>query len=372
MFPSQRLKDTAAQHLVRNHEDRLLPQDCMDILVEEGFFGLEAYTTGCRNKFGQMVALGFEDLSLALIASMDRSARALYFDDTVPSGRQSYLARIMEGKILATFVSGLNTRSQAGIASFNSDVVARKVKVGAQRYLQIWGTKGVATNAEGCDYAAVSVKDEGDDSEFGGRFVFVKMRDDAGNLAEGITIHDTGRTLGVPSTRSCSVAFDDVLIPEHLVLPRVPNLLTHFLIKNASDSFGDYTGGYIGAAKRTVAYMMDKNRRERLTSRIATCWNAVVEAEAALLEAADMKDDGEPPMAVAQQLLKAKRSIGAVISDQILPLASYMSGFHDLAFDWNKEGVPVFIAGIWMANPQPPSSPMIDDIFSGDVQLPPL
>src|SRR5687768_16364225 len=101
MFPSQRLKDTAANHLVRNHVGRLLPVESMGVLAEEGFFNFRGYAVRCRSKVEQTMGLGFEDPSLALIVAMDRSARALCFDDTVSVEQQSYLAEIMEGKILA-------------------------------------------------------------------------------------------------------------------------------------------------------------------------------------------------------------------------------------------------------------------------------
>lgn len=355
-----------------------MPLASMRVLQDEGFFSFVSdgghRVETFRDLYGQVMGLGYEDLSLALCASMDRAARALYLDDTVPLEQRMRIAGIMDSKILATFVSGVNTRSEAGIASFNSDVSARPVEIDGKKYRQIWSKKGVATNAEGCDWAAVSVKDAGDDSEFGGRFVFVEMRDAEGNLADGITIHDTGHTLGVPSTRSCSVSFDGVLVPEELALPWSKNLLGHFLVGNASASFGVYTSAYIGAAKRVLAYMESKkSSTKRVRDRISGCHDTVLVAEKALMEAAHMKDEGASLELVAGQLLLAKSFIGRAISDDLFPVASYVSGFHDLAFDnTSNEGLPVFVAGLWMANGQPPSSPMIEDIFDGRITLPSL
>ena len=370
--PSAALVRVTSQQLIENHDKRRLPLDAMEILRREGHYDIldqnGKLTLSYREMYERTIGLGRLDLSLALINSMHYLTAALIADDSVPAEQQAYIASLIKSSITAAFVSGRYTRSEAGPLSFLTDVRAKKLEVRNEKFWQVNGTKGVATNAEGCDYALVTFKDEDDKSPAGALFGLVKMHSGSG-FAPGITVRDTGDTLGVPSTRSGSVDFKGVLVPEGLVLPWYENSLGHFLGKNGKASFGAYTGAYLGACHTVLDFFTRKKSQYKTVVR--ECSDAVAGAEQILMKAAALIDRGRPADAeeVTGLLLQAKLKAGGA-SKKLIGEMGELGGFHDFLRNGEDGNVLVALLGLFMANAHPPSTPMIRDILSGKIVLP--
>lgn len=364
--PFAELLGITPRELLDNHHGQQLPLRELRLLRDNGHYSLYGdgkLTLSARQIIDRTKWLGQLDPSLALIDSMSLAGSLLAMFQAVPEDQRMFLAEVLDGKILAAFVSGRHSRSAEGPHTFVTDVKAEKVEGG----FVIDGTKGFGTNAEGCEFALVTFKDTDDGTPGGSYFGFVRMHDEAGDLVPGITIHEPYRTVGVPSTRSAPVKFERVFIPEEFTLPWEENALAFFLLVNALASFGAYTGAYLGVLMRVMAFLWDVRPEERYASKLDICQEAVDRVSEALAKAADMADEDDPQATVWFIEAKKRANDAATL---VQGTFDQLVGAHNL--DWNgpRGEILVLVEALRMVNAQPPSRTMLEAIESGEMSLP--
>lgn len=354
--PFAKLLNVTPEELLDNHHGQQLPTRLMEILRFHGHYGLYRegkLTLSARDIIERTKWLGMLDPSLGLIDSMSLAGSIIaMFLTVVPEDQRYFLEAEFDSKILAAFISGRYSRSAEGIHTFATDVEAWKVEGG----LIIDGTKGFGTNAEHCDFALVTVKDVDDEAPGGSYFVFVKMRDESGALMPGITIHKPRHTVGVPSTRSAPVTFERVFVPEKFVLPPQKDALQFFLFIAALASFGAYTGAYLGAMMRVLAFMQDARPEELYAPELNACGEAVYKAWQTLLKAARLADEGNPQ--ASEVFIEAKKQTNAA-AELVKSTFDRLVGAHNLTWDSPGGEINVFHAALRMAQAQPPSDTML-------------
>lgn len=363
--PFTELLGITPDELLRNHHGQQLPLRALGLLRVNGYYSLYRggkLTLSARDIIDRTKWLGQLDPSLGLIDSMSLAGSLLAMGLWVSEGQRKFLAEVLNGKILAAFVSGRYSRSAEGPHTFATDVEARKVEGG----FIIDGTKGFGTNAEGCDFALVTFKDTDDETPGGSYFGFVRMRDEAGNLMPRITIYQPHHTVGAASTRSAPVKFEGVFIPEEFVLPWQENALEFFLLVNALASFGAYTGAYLGALMRVVAFMQDVRREPLYAFELDACRKVVDTAWQVLVKAADLAVEGDPQ--ATTWFIEAKHQTNTAAGEVMLTFARLV-GAHNLSWNGPRGEMNVFDAAAKMANAQPPAATMIEAIKAGEMTL---
>jgi|GEM_PF-4580493 len=311
----------------------------LDVLNPDGTF-----RPTVSELYGTAEELGKGSLSLGLLFTMHISALGLVDSDDVHEDTQHHLAALGKTNVFGAFFSGLWTRS-SDLMSNRTDVDGEPFDQNGKRAWRITGTKGAATNVSGADYAAITFREAGDDPE--AAFLgFIKLRDEEGNYAPGITVEPTGQTLGARATQSDTVHLNNVPIPSEQVLGRVPQLVQYLLLERAEALWGCYTAAYLGNCKQLLVFLMETLKGRAVD--VEGCQQKVREADETLKRAASLADGRQDPGAAALTLLKAKELIGEATAWVIYQICRNGS-FHGLLWS-NHAGMMTALLDGFMAN----------------------
>lgn len=156
---------------------------------------------------------------------------------------------INQGKLMCTSVSEPNSSSLLATA-YTPSLSARKVDGG---YI-INGKKAFCSMVESSDYVYLYAHPEGDPNPQASIGFLVPIY--KGN-AEGVTIHDVWFTHGMRATRSNTVEYNNVFIPDELYLHRTDEFLNDFIMRGANWSFAGFAAVYLGVGLGILDFTSD-------------------------------------------------------------------------------------------------------------------
>ncbi|HHW37348.1 MAG TPA: acyl-CoA/acyl-ACP dehydrogenase [Bacillales bacterium] len=158
---------------------------------------------------------------------------------------------IKEGKLICQSVSEPTSSSLIG-QSYTPSLIARKVDSG---YI-LNGRKAFASMFEASDYVYLFAHPEENDNPQSSIGFFISTK------SEGINVIDVWDTLGMRATRSNTVEYNDVFVPESAVLHKTEAFLQSFIFKNAAWAFGTFASMYYGIGRGIANWV-----KETLTTR---------------------------------------------------------------------------------------------------------
>lgn len=246
----------AAEH----DRERTAPRENYKKLYEAGLFGLTI-----PKKYGGLGAgfLGYtiavEELaqgcaSTAMSWNMHAAGTAAIMENPeIPEEKKQAIADLVikEGKLICQSVSEPTSSSLIG-QSYTPSLIAKKVDGG---YI-LNGKKAFATMFESSDYVYLFAHPENDPNPQSSIGFFLSTK------AEGIKVHDVWDTLGMRATRSNTVEYNQVFVPDSQVLHKTDAFLQSFIVKNAAWAFGTFASMYYAIGRGIANWV-----KETLTTR---------------------------------------------------------------------------------------------------------
>ena len=323
--------------------DRSAPTENYEKLREAGLYGMavpEEYGglgIGFTGYVAAMIELGQGCASTANSFNMHNNMVGLMIQlPEIPEEKKQLIAdlAVKERKLICASVSAPNSSSLLGTAT-NTSLQARKVPGG----YTLHGKKAFCSMVESSDYCFVYAHPEEDPNLRASLGILVPI--DKGN-ANGVTIKDDWDPAGMRATRSNTVIYDGIFVPEELVFIKTENHIQDFLVRGANWSFGGYTGAYLGIGYAILNFAIDLLKSRKSSgfdqplgyhpinrNRIGTMASELHSAKFALMYAAWHSDTYGPTDETFHQFLRAKYSV-AKATQFVVQSASVASGLHGL------------------------------------------
>ncbi|MBB6446571.1 acyl-CoA dehydrogenase family protein [Bacillus benzoevorans] len=246
----------AAEH----DRERTSPVENYRKLYEAGLFGLtipKKYGGLGSGFLGYTIAI--EELAQGCAATamswnMHAAGTAAIMENPdIAEEMKQYVADLVtkEGKLLCQSVSEPTSSSLIG-QSYTPSLIAKKVEGG---YL-LNGKKAFASMFEASDYVYLFAHPENDPNPQSSIGFLLSTK------SEGIKVYDVWDTLGMRATRSNTVEYDHVFVPESQVLHKTDAFLESFIMKNAAWAFGTFASMYYGIGRGIANWV-----KETLTTR---------------------------------------------------------------------------------------------------------
>ena len=254
----QLCKELAADFSKRaaDHDrDRTSPVENYRKLYEAGLFGLtipKKYGGLGSGFLGYTIAI--EELAQGCAATamswnMHASGTAAIMENPeISEEMKQYVADLVikEGKLLCQSVSEPTSSSLIG-QSYTPSLIAKKVDGG---YL-LNGKKAFSSMFEASDYVYLFAHPEGDPNPQSSIGFFIDTK------SEGIKVFDVWDTLGMRATRSNTVEYNNVFVPESQVLHKTDAFLESFIMKNAAWAFGTFASLYYGIGRGVANWVKE-------------------------------------------------------------------------------------------------------------------
>jgi len=149
---------------------------------------------------------------------------------------------------------------------------------------------------------------------------------DKGN-ADGVTIHDVWFTHGMRATRSNTVEYDNVFVPDELYLHSTDEFLNDFIMRGANWSFAGFAAVYLGVGLGILDFTSDfLNKRVAkgfaqqqayhpdLRRRVGEMASELNGAKYSMFYSAWYSDTYGPGVETFKHFLRAKSIIGKAVS----------------------------------------------------------
>jgi alkylation response protein AidB-like acyl-CoA dehydrogenase len=226
---------------------------------------------------------------------------------------------IKQEKLMCTSVSEPNSSSLLPTA-YTPSLSARKVDGG---YL-LNGKKAFCSMVESSDYVYLYAHPENDPNPQASIGFLVPI--DKGN-AEGVTIHDVWFTHGMRATRSNTVEYNNVFIPNELYLHSTNEFINDFIMRGANWSFAGFAAVYLGIGLGILDFTSDfLNKRiakgfaqqqayhPDLRRRVGEMASDLTAAQYSMFYASWYSDHYGPGVETFKNFLRAKAAIGDSVS----------------------------------------------------------
>lgn len=249
-----------AERAAEHDRERTSPVENYQKLYEAGLFGLtipKKYGGLGSGFLGYTIAV--EELAQGCAATamswnMHASGTAAIMENPdISEEKKQYVADLVikEGKLICQSVSEPTSSSLIG-QSYTPSFIAKKVDGG---YV-LNGKKAFASMFEASDYVYIFAHPEGDPNPQSSIGFFLSTK------SEGIKVYDVWDTLGMRATRSNTVEYNHVFVPESQVLHKTDAFLESFILKNAAWAFGTFASMYYGIGRGIANWV-----KETLTTR---------------------------------------------------------------------------------------------------------
>lgn len=322
----RKLAEDFATRAAKYDAERSAPTENYEKLRESGLYGLtipKEYGGMGAGMLGYVVAAeqlaqGCPSTTLAWNMHVSATAGMIEHPD-VPEEMKRLVATLAidEGKLMCTSVS--EPASSSLIAqSYTPSLNAKKVDGG---YL-LNGKKAFASMFESSDYVYLYAHPEEDPNPQAtiGFLVPTKL--------EGITVHDVWDTLEMRATRSNTVEYKNVFVPDDMVLHKTDTFLDSFIIQGANWSFGSFAAVYYGVGmgalnwakkllttRKPKGYAQPMGYHPRIRRRLGEMFADMEAARHDIYYAAWYSDTYGPGARTFSHFLKASTS-----SDRVFPV----------------------------------------------------
>lgn len=226
---------------------------------------------------------------------------------------------INQGKLMCTSVSEPNSSSLLATA-YTPSLSVKKVNGG---YI-LNGKKAFCSMVESSDYVYLYAHPENDPNPQASIGFLVPI--DKGN-ADGVTIHDVWFTHGMRATRSNTVEYDNVFVPDELYLHSTDEFLNDFIMRGANWSFAGFAAVYLGVGLGILDFTSDfLNKRVAkgfaqqqayhpdLRRRVGEMASELNGAKYSMFYSAWYSDTYGPGVETFKHFLRAKSIIGKAVS----------------------------------------------------------
>ncbi|AJY74152.1 acyl-CoA dehydrogenase family protein [Paenibacillus beijingensis] len=336
----------AAEH----DRDRTAPVENYEKLREAGLFGIAV-----PKQYGGL-GIGFLGYTLAITElaqgcaatanSFNMHANAtgsIAHHPDIPENVKRMVVdlAINQGKLMCTSVSEPSSSSLLA-TSYTPSLEARRVKGGYELY----GKKAFCSMVESSDYVYLYAHPEGDPNPQASIGFLVPI--DKGRV-KGVTIHDVWDTMGMRATRSNTVDYNGVFVPDELYLHRTDEFLNDFIIRGANWSFGGFAAVYLGVglgilsyatelltARKAKGYAQPQGFHPDNRHRIGIMASELHAAKLAMLYAAWYSDTYGPSIATFHHFMRAKYMIAESTSNAAHS-ASVACGAHGMTKELHLE-----------------------------------
>lgn len=256
----KQLAEDFAKRAAKHDADRSAPTENYRMLYEAGLYGLTI-----PKEYGGLGG-GFLDYTIAVEElaqgcagtamswNMHASGIAAIMENPeIEEEKKKHIADLVikEGSLLCQSVSEPTSSSLIG-QSYTPSLKAKKVDGG---YL-LNGKKAFASMFEASDYVYLYAHPEGSDNPQSSIGFFLSTK------SEGITVIDVWDTLGMRATRSNTVEYKDVFVPDENVIHKTEEFLASFIMKNAAWAFGTFAAMYYAIGRGVGNWV-----KETLTTR---------------------------------------------------------------------------------------------------------
>lgn len=227
---------------------------------------------------------------------------------------------INQGKLMCTSVSEPNSSSLLGTA-YTPSLSAKKVDGG---YV-LNGKKAFCTMVESSDYVYLYAHPENDPNPQASIGFLVPINK---GRAEGVTIHDVWFTHGMRATRSNTVEYNNVFVPDELFLHSTDEFLNDFIMRGANWSFAGFAAVYLGIGlgildftskflnnRVAKGYAQPQAYHPDLRRRIGKMASELTAAKYSMFYAAWYSDEYGPGIETFKNFLKAKAMIGDSVAN---------------------------------------------------------
>lgn len=307
---------------------RTAPVENYEILKEKGLYGIaipEKYGglgIGFLGYVASIIEIAKGCASTANSFNMHANATgAIMQHPDIPEEVKRRVAdlAINQGKLMCTSVSEPNSSSLLAPA-YTPSLSAKKVDGG---YI-LNGKKAFCTMVESSDYVYLYAHPDDDPNPQASIGFLVPI--DKGR-AKGVTIHDVWFTHGMRATRSNTVEYNDVFIPDELYLHRTDEFINDFIMRGANWSFAGFAAVYLGIGlgildftseflKKRVAkgYAQPQAYHPDLRRRVGQMASDLNAAKYSMYFAAWYSDKYGPGVETFKHFVRAKSVIGDSVS----------------------------------------------------------
>ncbi|SDI38069.1 Acyl-CoA dehydrogenase [Alteribacillus persepolensis] len=259
------LAEDFATRAEQHDRERSAPEENYEILRQKGFYGI-----AIPKEYGGL-GIGFLGYTACIMQiaqgcaatanSFNMHANAtgsILQHPKVPESVKQRVAdlALREGKLMCTSVSE-PTSSSLLASAYTPSLEARRVNGGHTLH----GKKAFCSMVESSDYVYLYAHPEHDPNPQASIGFLVPIN--KGNV-EGVTIHDVWDTHGMRATRSNTVEYDGVFVPDDLILHETDEFLNDFIVRGANWSFGGFAAVYLGIGLGILNFASDF-----LTNRVA-------------------------------------------------------------------------------------------------------
>ncbi|MFJ7678482.1 acyl-CoA dehydrogenase family protein [Peribacillus sp. NPDC097198] len=231
-----------ATRAAKHDEERSAPVENYKKLQEAGFFGLTI-----PKKFGGLgegflgYTIAVEELAQGCAATMMSwnmhvaGTAAIMENPDISDEKKQFIADLVidQGALLCQSVSEPTSSSLIG-QSYTPSLKAKKVEGG---YI-LNGKKAFASMFEASDYVYLYAHPEESENPQSSIGFFLSTK------SEGISVIDIWDTLGMRATRSNTVVYENVFVPEENAIHKTEEFLNSFIMKNAAWAFGTFASMY--------------------------------------------------------------------------------------------------------------------------------
>lgn len=330
--------------------DRSAPEENYEILREKGLFGIAipkeygGLGIGFLGYCAAIAELAKGCASTANSFNMHANATGgiLQHPDVPKNVKQLVVdLALKEGKLMCTSVSE-PTSSGLLATSYTPSLEAEEVEGGYRLY----GKKAFCSMVESSDYVYLYAHPKGDPNPQASIGFLVPV--DKGR-AEGVIIHDVWDTHGMRATRSNTVEYKGVFVPNELVLHQTDEFLNDFIIRGGNWSFAGFAAVYLGVGLGILEYaselLTEKNPKgfaqpqafhPDSRRRIGEMAAELHAAWWSMMYAAWYSDTYGPSIQTFHNFLRAKHMIAAATSNAARS-ASIANGAHGLFKEYHLE-----------------------------------
>jgi len=315
-----------AEYARRCDLEHIYPRELVKKAAENGFVGMQFPEKYGGGGLGTMdVCIAYEELCKVDSTLAEPITSATFGCDQIAlfgteEQKEKYLPRVCVGDWISC---GMYTEPDAG-----SDVASYKATAekDGDDYV-INGTKTFITNAGVADFGVMAAVTDKDAPRY--KNMSIILIDDLQNK-EGVKISDLGRKMGINSSSTCEVAFDNCRVPQSNLVGREGNgfyqAMTFFDITRvpvAAIALGNAEGAYekaLAYAKERKAFGIPIAKFEVTMFKFAEMATKLEAAKNLIYKAASKIDAGNPDLILSSMAKWYAGQIAVEICDEAIQI----------------------------------------------------